>query len=177
MAISGIYLLKEGNQVVYVGQTINVYRRLDQHCTDKQFSEVYFKELPKALLNIEEQRIIEKYTPVLNIQFRGDSKIDKARREAATFKDLDLLLEADGFSSWGDWGTPDATAFAFGPFRVSQNEPVHKVLTRFSRLCDEDLKTFIYLAEGFMTKQINLCGFTKYKHLQQLVDHLKVTIK
>ena len=61
----GIYLLKKKNKVVYVGQSINIHRRVEQH-KDKEFDSYDFIECDKSLLNCTEEFYILRYNPIYN---------------------------------------------------------------------------------------------------------------
>ena len=61
----GIYFLKQKNKVVYVGQSINIYRRVEQH-KDKIFDSYDFIECDKNLLNSNEEFFILAYNPIYN---------------------------------------------------------------------------------------------------------------
>lgn len=65
--ISGIYFLILNNRVVYVGQSVDIHRRVMQHRDDKKpFDEILFKEFPVEQLNEREAYYIDYYNPPQN---------------------------------------------------------------------------------------------------------------
>lgn len=62
---SGIYLLINNTEVVYVGQTKNGLKRIMQH-SDKVFNKYSFIEAPPEELNYYEDLYIMKYQPKYN---------------------------------------------------------------------------------------------------------------
>ncbi len=64
--ISGIYFLIEGDEIVYVGQSIDVHSRLITHRQQKQFSHFSYIEVPPELLDIVERAYISRFKPRLN---------------------------------------------------------------------------------------------------------------
>ena len=65
-----VYFLMEGNNCVYVGQTINLPCRLQTHLTDteKKFDGIYYLEVSGDQLNVKEREIIRSLKPKLNKQ-------------------------------------------------------------------------------------------------------------
>ena len=63
----GIYLLKKGGVVVYVGQSINIEQRIKQH-KDKKFDDYMTIECEKNLLNETEEAYILLFNPKYNIK-------------------------------------------------------------------------------------------------------------
>jgi len=70
---SGVYFLLDGNEVVYVGQAVNVYSRIGQH-TDKQFNRYAFVPCPIDALDRLESLYIHCLRPRLNGNQRNDAK-------------------------------------------------------------------------------------------------------
>lgn len=62
----GIYFLILNGEIVYVGQSINIWSRIDSHRADKEFDGIAFEQCEEADLNRMEILYIEKYNPTLN---------------------------------------------------------------------------------------------------------------
>lgn len=61
---SGIYFLVKKGRVVYIGQSINILGRIDQHkYHGKQFDQIFFLPVPKSKLNEVERAFIKKLKP------------------------------------------------------------------------------------------------------------------
>lgn len=70
--VSGIYFLVDGSEIVYVGQSLNVYARIAAH-KDKKFEKVFvIKCDAENLLKIESQ-YIKLFTPKYNNQLNPHS--------------------------------------------------------------------------------------------------------
>ena len=64
----GIYLLHQGDVVVYVGQSTDIYTRVSKHHSDgKIFDYFSFIECEKSKLNSEEVKFIRKFSPKYNV--------------------------------------------------------------------------------------------------------------
>jgi len=63
----GVYELVSNGEVIYVGQSINVDRRIKEH-SDKVFDAVNIHECEECELDSLEVSYIKKYLPVLNIR-------------------------------------------------------------------------------------------------------------
>jgi hypothetical protein len=63
-----IYLLMQNQECVYVGKTLNLPYRLQQHMGDfnKKFSRAFYFELPEHLLDVIEKNIIATLQPIYN---------------------------------------------------------------------------------------------------------------
>ncbi len=61
-----IYVLLHKGRAVYVGQTLNVSRRLLDHSATKLFDAYWSKPVPLQMLNITEARFIVALNPALN---------------------------------------------------------------------------------------------------------------
>jgi hypothetical protein len=66
--LCGIYFLVQGDEVVYVGQSVNLHSRISSHIADghKQFDRVFFRRAAPAELNPLEARFIRVLRPKLN---------------------------------------------------------------------------------------------------------------
>lgn len=66
-----IYFLIQGNEIVYIGKSINGVVRIYNHLSDKtkQFTHYYYHKVPAIYLNLLEKKYIEKYTPKYNTMF------------------------------------------------------------------------------------------------------------
>ena len=70
---SGVYFLLDGDEVVYVGQAVNVYSRIGQH-TDKRFDRYAFVPCAVDALDRLESLYIHCLRPRLNGNQRNDAK-------------------------------------------------------------------------------------------------------
>ena len=61
-----IYFLFDGDEIVYIGQSINPYSRITQHIKKKNFSHVRFLPCSSRRMNYWEQKLISKYNPKYN---------------------------------------------------------------------------------------------------------------
>lgn len=68
MGGSGIYFLISGERVVYVGQSVNVFARVRQHLSDKEFDSYAYILADAGLLNVLESLYIHTLRPPLNGQ-------------------------------------------------------------------------------------------------------------
>lgn len=64
--LPGIYFLCFGDQLLYIGQSINPLRRLRQHVKDKGFDRVFYLSWPVDKLNTMEGGLIRMFDPPLN---------------------------------------------------------------------------------------------------------------
>lgn len=64
----GIYMLIKKEEVVYIGQSKNIKKRIPNHY-DKDFDAIAFAECPKDFLDEIEETMIKRYKPILNIVF------------------------------------------------------------------------------------------------------------
>ena len=62
-----IYFLFDGDEIVYIGQSINPYSRITQHIKKKKFSHVRFLPCSSRRMNYWEQKLISKYNPKYNV--------------------------------------------------------------------------------------------------------------
>jgi excinuclease UvrABC nuclease subunit len=69
--VTGIYFLIHGSEVVYVGQSVDIYSRISQHSKDvlKTFDSFSILECPAEHLGILEAHYIFKFHPLLNTTF------------------------------------------------------------------------------------------------------------
>lgn len=66
-SLSGVYFLLQDDEVVYVGQSLNVYARLNSHLGQKEFNRFAWVQVePKMLLSIE-KLYIDILDPKLNV--------------------------------------------------------------------------------------------------------------
>ena len=64
---SGVYVLYKKSDIIYIGKSKNIKKRIDQHKTDKDFDRVksiVFKN--ESYIDIYEPYLINKYKPILN---------------------------------------------------------------------------------------------------------------
>lgn len=69
----GVYFLVQGTEVVYVGQSVNIYSRISQH-TDKRFDKYAFVPCEAALLDKLESLYIHTLRPKLNGNYSAKEK-------------------------------------------------------------------------------------------------------
>jgi hypothetical protein len=63
-----VYVLKQGDEVVYVGQTVNLSGRISSHRCTKAFDSCQWAPVPREDLNRVEAALIEHFNPRLNKQ-------------------------------------------------------------------------------------------------------------
>ena len=64
--LCGIYFLMNDNEVVYVGQSIDIHRRINKHKESKTFDKIYYLEVDKQNLDEIEKKYILEYQPIYN---------------------------------------------------------------------------------------------------------------
>jgi len=65
----GVYLLLKSKKVVYVGQSVDIERRIKEHRADnKDFDDYSIVQCSKELLNTTEEAFILQHNPILNIR-------------------------------------------------------------------------------------------------------------
>jgi len=90
---SGIYFLCHEQEVVYVGQSVNIAARITAH-TDKRFDKVFFLPWPKDDLNRVEGAFIRTLRPPLNMTMRGVPAAPASRQDdAEVIRALKLFTE------------------------------------------------------------------------------------
>lgn len=65
----GIYFLLRAGKIVYVGQAVNVFRRIGDHVGNKNFDSWSWIKTPKHLLDATERKYINEFCPELNSDF------------------------------------------------------------------------------------------------------------
>lgn len=65
-SICGVYFLRSGDEIVYIGQSINVYKRIAEHQNNKTFDGAEFLPCPKAELDNLEGFFTRLLRPTLN---------------------------------------------------------------------------------------------------------------
>jgi hypothetical protein len=91
----GVYFLVKAGEVVYVGQSINVYGRIGSH-VDKDFDEVFWFPVPAGELNSVEAAFIRLLKPPLNGRSRSNQVITSntdASADARILSDCGVSLE------------------------------------------------------------------------------------
>lgn len=80
---SGVYFLIQKGEVVYVGQSVSVSSRVDQHILTKDFDRVFYIPTKKRHLQHLESDFIKLLRPVLNIgsplSHAGDLHLNRLR--------------------------------------------------------------------------------------------------
>jgi len=78
MNFSAVYFLVDNKEVVYVGQAINLYRRIMEH-KDKIFDDVYYFETDNTELNVVEEYFIiamnPKYNKTLKVKIKTNERM------------------------------------------------------------------------------------------------------
>lgn len=69
---AGVYALLVAGDVVYIGQTTNVIRRIGEHAATKEFDEYRFIRCDVELLAQLERKLIRHYRPAWNISQNQD---------------------------------------------------------------------------------------------------------
>lgn len=82
-----IYFLIKDQAIVYIGQSVNGIKRVQEHRFDhrKQFDRVYFLDCPIEMLDVLESWFVHRFQPVQNGWWGGDpnsygSRIPPARK-------------------------------------------------------------------------------------------------
>lgn len=75
---SGIYFLCMNNEIVYIGQSVNVTSRVAQHLGEKQkyFNNSFFINCPIDKLDEMEFALIARYKPKYNRRYKKDVHIN-----------------------------------------------------------------------------------------------------
>ena len=112
---SGVYALVRGQEVVYVGQTINGLRRIGHHIKDKVFDRVFFLQVeiqelreveawmlslfkPKYNKAMPSEKRIAKITTARNIRQRAREGVEKLVRELkVNVGGTDFVFNHDSF--------------------------------------------------------------------------------
>ena len=63
----GVYFLLKRYEIVYVGQSLNVFNRIQQHRKDKDFDRFAWVNVDQSLLDAVERMYIHLFKPPLNI--------------------------------------------------------------------------------------------------------------
>jgi len=72
-----IYFLLNNNELIYIGQTVNMSMRISTHLSSKEFNRVYYFTISEDQKSLVESLCINEYKPIHNI----------------TNKDNDIILE------------------------------------------------------------------------------------
>ena len=70
--LCGVYFLINENEIIYVGQSVNIAGRVGGHHKDKVFTHYTYVECPESHLNALEGLYIEKFDPPLNGRSNGN---------------------------------------------------------------------------------------------------------
>lgn len=93
-----IYYLFYKNELVYIGQTIDLPNRISSHiCSDKVFDKVLYKDCPTETLTTTEIEEIKKHKPILNGS--GLEREYKYSDELPMFKVIDNYCFIRGFGA------------------------------------------------------------------------------
>jgi hypothetical protein len=113
----GVYFLCKDQEVVYVGQSGDVLRRIDEHGDSKDFDSVLLISVPEHLLSEAEQYWIERIKPRLNAAYRTKPKAEneleaQMKNKAITITvptwllpeiDRECALQGRSRSNWFMW--------------------------------------------------------------------------
>lgn len=69
--LCGVYFLIKDMEVIYVGQSINIHSRIEEHERTKVFDTFTYIECPRSDLNVIEAKYINKFKPSLNYDING----------------------------------------------------------------------------------------------------------
>jgi hypothetical protein len=94
---SGIYFVAEGNQIVYIGQSVNIKRRFILHHRAMDFADlndprVYWKSCEVKDLQIIEKGYIAKFNPLLNKVKSDNSRTYRPRPKKFGAREGDHLI-------------------------------------------------------------------------------------
>lgn len=70
--LAGIYFLVQGDRIIYVGQSANVYQRASAHRSSKDFDKIHIIQCPVEELRRLESLYIKRFNPELNRAGRSD---------------------------------------------------------------------------------------------------------
>jgi hypothetical protein len=87
-SVPGVYFLVLGDQVVYIGQSVNPPMRVSQHRKNKEFSNAFFIPVIKSELDAVEGALIRLMNPPLN---SGDMLV--AMGPKTERNDIDILAD------------------------------------------------------------------------------------
>ena len=76
--MSGVYFLIQENEIVYVGQSVNIFARVATHIQQKEFDSYAFLECPPDKLIIYESLYIHSLRPKLNGRQTHDNRVPMA---------------------------------------------------------------------------------------------------
>ena len=91
-SIIGIYFLWDIDIIVYIGQSIDICKRITEHRKNKKFSHYSYIECCKKDLNKLESSYIKTYNPMLNTLL-----VDKHNISPIENKNLNLIFFASYF--------------------------------------------------------------------------------
>ena len=88
---SGIYFLYDNDELVYIGETIQVLRRLQDHIYEnkKNFSKAFFIKINKEKTLKIETELIRFFKPKYNGVKKADSNLEKINE----FKEIDYIVK------------------------------------------------------------------------------------
>lgn len=92
----GVYLLFDGCEVVYVGQSKNITKRLLQHTSDKIFDGYAVLKCDAEWLNDVEKHYIREFSPKYN-EKHIDEEISKRRRDEREAPLIEQYLKEKGY--------------------------------------------------------------------------------
>ncbi len=75
----GIYFLFKNNQLVYIGQSIDIELRIRNHYKEKDFDTYSYVLCLIEELNDVEKKYIQKYTPILNKRLNTNAKKERSK--------------------------------------------------------------------------------------------------
>ena len=93
----GVYFLFNKDNLIYIGQSINIFRRLNQHIKNKNFDSYSFIKCDTDSEAIDlEKMLIKKYRPTLNIQHKTQDLNDSIEFHLRMIKKLNDQKEYFG---------------------------------------------------------------------------------
>ena len=74
MPIIGVYFLFKKDKLIYIGESISIFRRIYSHIKNKDFDSYSFIKCDSKVDIVElEKKLIIKYRPILNIKHKTKS--------------------------------------------------------------------------------------------------------
>lgn len=89
--LCGVYFLIHQKKIVYVGQSVNVFARVNSHRDTKEFDEFSCVVVPPQFLDVMESIYIHMLEPPLNKRYTGGQICAPIRRDELIYKTTELM--------------------------------------------------------------------------------------